>query len=95
MNKKSKNKWEISPFGWDGISGVYCIYTLVGKTKNLHYIGSSKNIGNRVSKENHPYKILFREGHLVFIKFKECENYIQLEKDLIRKLKPIMNKYGK
>lgn len=95
MKTKKKIKWEISPFGWNGISGVYCIYTLVDKITKLYYIGSSKDIGKRVSSEKHPYKKLFAEGHLVFIKFKECKNYIQLEKDLIRRIKPIMNINGK
>lgn len=95
MANNKKTKWEISPFGWNGISGVYCIYTLVDKKTELHYIGSSKNIGTRVSFENHPYKRLLREGYMVFIKFKECNNYVQLEKDLIFRLKPKMNKHGK
>ena len=85
-------KWEISAFGWHGITGVYCLCSIVNGKNKIHYIGSSKNIGKRVNAPSHPYRKLFNDGLVVYIKFKECSNYLDLEKDLIRKLKPQYNK---
>jgi len=86
-------KWEISPFGWSGISGVYCVCTFSEQMKiTIHYIGSSKDIGRRILRKTHPYYKLIEDGLRPFIKFKEVEDYRELEKRLIARIKPKMNK---
>lgn len=87
---KRKPSWEISCFGWDGIMGVYCVCSIENGKTIIHYIGSSKNIGKRVNKQEHPYRKLYNEFP-VFIKYKETENFVELEKKLIRRLKPKLN----
>ena len=89
MNKKSK--WEISCFGWHNIQGVYCVCSIKNNKTFIHYIGSSKDIGKRINNPSHPYRILYDLGVMAYIKFKQTDDYIELEKKLIGKIKPIMN----
>jgi len=84
-------KWEISPFGWNGISGVYCICSYENNKNTIHYIGSSKDIGKRLSSTKHPYRVLYSSGLNVYVKFKETNDYIELEKKLIKRLSPKLN----
>jgi excinuclease UvrABC nuclease subunit len=89
-------KWKVSEFGWNGIAGVYCVCVFnTTKQKNqIIYIGSSKDIGKRVNSTNHFYRLMCndkREDEIVFIKYKETSNYIQIEKQLIKKIKPFLN----
>lgn len=89
--EKKRSRWDISSFGWNNITGVYCVCSIDnGKTK-VHYIGSSKDIGKRLSNNKHPYRVLYDNGIMAFIKYKETINYLELEKDLIKKLKPEIN----
>ncbi len=89
----AREKWEISAFGWDGFYGVYCIFTTDKDGKNkLHYIGSSINIGKRIANRKHPYMILWDNDMCAFIKYKQTDNYLELEKELIGRLNPPMNK---
>ena len=89
---KRKSQWEISCFGWDGISGVYLICSKDENEKTkIHYIGSSKDIGKRILHPEHPYMKLLKNGIWTYVKFKECKNYLELEKKLIKRLKPELN----
>lgn len=87
-----KNKrWLVSECGWNGIKGVYCVCSISNNKNVVHYIGRSKDIGKRLSKSIHPYRILSDFCVPVFIKYKETENYIELERAMIKKLKPRLN----
>lgn len=87
------SKWEISAFGWNKIKGVYCICSIVDGINFIHYIGSSIDIGKRLSSSKHPYRVLYNSGHNVYVKFKETDKYIELEKKLISRLNPPINKH--
>ena len=63
---KRRSKWEISCFGWHGITGVYCIMSN-DKKPIVHYIGSSKDIGKRILAPTHPYRVLYDNGRLYCI----------------------------
>lgn len=58
----------------------------------VHYIGSSKDIGKRILAPTHPYRVLYDNGIICYVKFKETEDYIALEKALIKRIKPVLNK---
>lgn len=85
-------KWETSCFGWHNLTGVYCVFTVEDNKKSvLQYIGSSKNIGKRLSNPSHPYRILVNQNKIVYVKYKVTKNYISSEKKLIIKLNPPLN----
>lgn len=92
---KKRENWEISAFGWNGISGVYCICSIENNKNKIHYIGSSYDIGKRLTNKNHPYRKLYKTNRFIYIKFKETKEYLQLEFNLIKRLKPELNKRGK
>lgn len=92
-SRSLKSNWEISCFGWDKIYGVYCVCEKINEKIHIHYIGSSKDIGKRLQNNKHPYKILLQKDCNVFIKFKQVENYLELEKRLINKIRPKYNKH--
>lgn len=85
-------KWEIPPFGRNGIHGVYCVCSYENNKTIIHYIGSSKDIGKRLSSTKHPYRKLYDSGIKVYVKLKQVQDYVLLEKNLIRKIKPPFNK---
>jgi excinuclease UvrABC nuclease subunit len=93
-----------NPLGHSCSCGVYAVcMRIVDKDtfslsqEEVLYIGSSKNISKRVNSQNHLYRKLYLEFelNLVYIKYFTCEDYIQLEKNLIAIYKPKHNKYGK
>ena len=84
-------KWSISEFGWNKLKGVYAVCSIINGKNIVYYIGSSKNIGKRLSNPKHPYRKLYSKGVFVYIKYKQTENYIQLEKELISKINPPLN----
>ena len=90
------SNFESSAFGLPNSSGVYvvCIrpYNLISPER-IMYVGSSKNMRKRVYRESHPYMKLFRrfENHLVYVKFLITDNYLELEKNIIRQTKPFLN----
>lgn len=81
------------PFGPPHESGVYGVFETCYLTNEttLHYIGSSKNINSRVLRRRHHYWILFQDKE-VYTRSIVTEDYIELEKELIRKYKPLLNK---
>lgn len=93
-----KNNWEISFLGWRNIMGVYCIIENNIGNNIIHYVGSSKNIDKRINNQKHPYRILFNKGINCFVKFKRFNNVddmLNLERNLIRKIKPNYNTQNK
>lgn len=92
------NKWESSPFGPPSAPGVYCVsvFNLQTKKSQILYIGSSQNISKRVLNTKHPYRVVYDQMRgqfdmAVTIRFKECDDFIELEKKLIRRLRPPLN----
>jgi len=87
------------------LPGVYAIYLESFRTKKskLIYIGSSKNLYLRLEVRKH--NIFYRRkiicsqvlngGIFMFIKIKKCNNFSCIEKKLINKLRPVLNKNGK
>jgi excinuclease UvrABC nuclease subunit len=73
-------------------SGVYCfvVYTSHMDRGNVVYVGSSKSIETRY--RGHAVKAaLYQEYWYVRFYFKECDNYKQVEKELILKFQPRFN----
>lgn len=73
--------------------GVYIISTFSNEdlTCEILYIGSAKNIKNRV--QGHEIlRILAHFYEYLRINFKECEPYREVEKGLIRRYRPRFNK---
>lgn len=90
-------RWECSAFGPTNKAGVYCIikFNVRSGHKELLYVGSSANIYKRVLNPSHPYRVALNEAEFpdcVCIKFKECYDYLEQEKSLIKRLKPTLNK---
>lgn len=90
------SKWETSEFGPPYKSGVYAIVRINFSTRerSILYIGSSRNISKRVLRPKHPYRMLIDScvpPWVISIKYKVCDNYIEIERRLIQKLKPELN----
>jgi len=97
--RTKKSIFQTSPFGWDKISGVYCICTgglnyITFKRDPLKvwYVGSAKDIGKRLTNSNHPYILLQEKGFVPFVRYIETLDYVKLEKRIISLLNPPMNK---
>lgn len=96
---------DTSPFGLPDTEGVYAVcvnhYKEFNKPKpreRILYIGSSKNMQKRVmNNSNHPYRICYDrfDDFLVYTKSIETEDYVELEKYLIKVYKPLLNKNHK
>jgi len=83
-------------------SGVYFIFIhrfpLSFKDKRLVYIGSGKNMKNRVMNPKHPYRLLhdrLSDNYMVSCTYYSCLNYIEIEKECIKYFKPFLNKNNK
>jgi len=90
-------KFEASPFGPPASPGVYLVAVTSPLThkKRIFYVGSSKNIRNRVSNFKHPYYIIYqRLSHLFWVCTESyvTNDYLELERDVIKQLNPILNK---
>jgi excinuclease UvrABC nuclease subunit len=79
-------------------SGVYVIYlsNLDDDTKKVLYVGSTNNAKKRFS-SHRIYAKLFKKyldypSVFLEVKFKKTNNYKDLEKNIIPKLKPKLNK---
>ena len=72
--------------------GVYAFYLMnvITCKKRLIYIGSSSAIGKRL--KNHNLSNRGKFPWFSVVKIKLCDNYLEIEKKLIKKLKPILNK---
>ena len=68
----------------------------VGREKIL-YIGSSQNIRKRLNNRKHPYLLAYQrfDDISVYTRSYLTDNYKELELQLIKKLRPILNKAGK
>lgn len=95
-----ENGFDSSPFGPPDSPGVYavCISSTDFAKKDLvMYIGSSTCISKRVLNVNHIYRRLYSRlnNYYVVTKCLVCDDYLSLEKHLIRKYKPRFNRNGK
>lgn len=75
--------------------GVYAIFMQSGYNirPRLLYIGSSKNIKKRTQQTNHWFIYLYKRCYQgIILKYIYCDNYIEVEKKMIKKLKPLLNK---
>lgn len=91
---------ETNIFGPPACPGVYAVcinhYDRSHKERIL-YIGSSKNVSERLHNRSHPYLKCYDRfsEFLVYTKTIETEEYEQLEKELIGVYRPLLNKQGK
>ncbi len=91
-------KTQASPFGPSRSAGVYGVFICDRNKKRpkLMYIGSSQNILSRVSNHKHPYRRLLdkydKTDFIVYTTSYETQNYKEVEKYLISKLNPKLNK---
>jgi excinuclease UvrABC nuclease subunit len=82
--------------GLPAVPGVYAIMKSVygSKRAEVVYIGSSNNIKKRVYGKNHVYRKLISSTTfptLIYPVFKPTNDFIETEKCLIKKYKPIYN----
>lgn len=91
----NESSFDASPLGPIEDSGVYaiCVMRKYGETKpRVVYIGSSKNIYRRVLNTNHIFRRLINlTDHLVSVYCCPCDNYLEVEAELIRKYQPRFN----
>lgn len=80
-----------SGMGYPNSSGVYLICEVddLGKPIEIVYIGSSKNLKNRLSSQ-------LKKGQFcsfnIAVAFMECQNFSQIERKLIKAYQPKFNK---
>jgi len=97
---------ESNIFGPPNYPGVYGVYVTPYRPKQSYllnkcckYIGSSKNVYKRIMNPNHIYRILLRKhrgsDYLVWTTTWDTTDYLELEKELIRLIKPEYNIIGK
>lgn len=83
--------------------GVYAVYFVddwwkPDRKERLVYIGSSTNIKKRLQSNGHPYsKMLVKKERNktdigVFCKFIQCDNFKEMEMELIKTYRPFLNK---
>lgn len=74
-------------------SGVYLLTFVDFKTQkyDILYVGSSKNLNNRYSTHSKITE-LQKIYHYIQFYFKEVDNYIEVEKQLIKEIQPKYNK---
>lgn len=100
--KFSEEGFSCSPCGPPDAPGVYAICVMqnfYGEKSTfidrVVYIGSSSNINKRILKPTHIYRRLFNllKNYWVYTLFFTCDEYVELEKQLIRKYKPRFNRH--
>jgi excinuclease UvrABC nuclease subunit len=89
-------QFESSPMGPPPCPGVYfvSIFSPLTLKRLVAYIGSSKNIRDRVNTKNHPYITLYKRFGETFWVITECyltNNYKELEKHAIKQIRPVLN----
>lgn len=92
--------WKAGDFSLFDTPGVYAVFlmNIQDKKRKLLYIGSSKNMRKRVYSSGHPYEIINNSAkwpYFAGIMYRECDNFLQLEKTMIKRLKPFFNKHHK
>lgn len=70
-------------------SGVYICCYVTHKDVSVIYIGSSSNIRKRITNSAHPIHKYHGKGYNLF--YIECDEYLELEKELIIEFKPKYN----
>lgn len=94
VQEKLISLFNCSPFGPPESSGVYMIveFSRFNNDTEIVYVGSSKNILKRVMNPNHPYRQQPKQGLKRRCLTYECENFKELEVELIGGLNPRINK---
>lgn len=92
---KFKERDNIAP----SMPGVYAVCLERRGGYRILYIGSSKNIYRRVSRPDHPYykiskRKYYKYGELCLFCYL-TDDYIRIEKELIIKTRPFLNKAHK
>lgn len=101
LTQIDEDGFEFSPFGPPDEPGVYMIVGLMTFQNSAHsfYVGSARNILKRVSSTNHPYRKLYERFVSIHTSISTAyiitPNYIELEKQLIKKYRPLLNRAGK
>ena len=73
------------------VSRAYVFGPHVKAHDHLLYIGSAKNIRKRLNGANHPIKKFRRMNCLLFVLYKQTNDYMGVEKSLIKCLRPWFN----
>jgi excinuclease UvrABC nuclease subunit len=86
-----------SCLGASDLAGVYGIFVKPdhNKIEKCLYIGSSKNIKKRILSSLHPYMRLWNRGICAYSREIICDNFLEIEKLLIKKYRPFLNKQHK
>lgn len=97
---KEFKKLQACVFGPPSRAGVYGVFIMNWNTKKekVVYIGSSKNLNDRIHKPTHHYMRLHREllfPLFVYTKIMLTDDYKEVEKALIKHFKPKFNIIGK
>lgn len=81
--------------GVDEAPGVYMITrtNMNSLETEVMYIGSSRNMRKRINTPSHPYRYLFDKeiDHFVSASCVRVENYLELEKEMIKHFNPPLN----
>jgi len=94
------NRFTASPFGVPDSKGVYAICVVKQtysptqlKSLRVIYIGSSFKMRQRLMNMKHPYRRAFSllKNYWVGCLYFECDNQLEIEKELIKKYKPRFN----
>ena len=85
-------EFEFSGFGYPSNGGVYAFFAMTNNLElaDILYIGSSKNVDKRI--KSHGLRKIIPMDLFYCVGFIETENYIELEKALIKKYNPPYNK---
>lgn len=91
--------FELNDIGQPIFPGVYMVtvFNPEIKKERILYIGSSSNIHKRTHCASHPYYKAFNRitNGYVCLRTHRTSDYLQLEKEMIRHYKPILNKHHK
>ena len=89
------SKVQSSPFGPPSSPGVYGVFVYDPRNQNerLIYIGSSGNVRQRVMNANHIYIRAYRRFEKLYVitKTLDTDDYVRVEKALIKHYKPFFN----
>lgn len=86
-------------FGCPEKAGVYAVTVTHPETRitKILYVGSSNNIRRRTHQYTHPYYISFNRlsEYWVCLQYHLTDNYRQIEAEIIKTVKPLLNQQHK
>lgn len=95
---ESESPNHCGPYYGSGVYGIYVYDLRINEKRRLLYIGSSRNISQRLSLRSHHYLrayARFNDPYAVISVSMPCSDYINREKILIAHYKPFLNIVGK